>query len=107
MTQRPHSLPRRLLLGVALISACGLQFGIIPSCEGLLTTFNPCGTIFGFCEPTDVDLLFTNIPDFTYDPTCTIPGFGFDSGAAGAVPASSANGCADQPIFPHTPGIRP
>ncbi len=70
------------------IVAVGIQFGLIPSCEGLLTTFNPCGTIFGFCAPEDIDLLFADIPDFRLDPTCTIP-------------FATGGGCAGGPILPN------
>ncbi|MCK4660411.1 MAG: hypothetical protein KAV82_12885 [Phycisphaerae bacterium] len=95
---------RRLLTALAVLSAGAFQFGFIPSCESALTTLNPGGTILGSVSPEDIDLLFTSIPDWGYDPTCTIPGFGFDPESAGAVPSGE---CADQPVFPHTPGIRP
>ena len=49
------------------------QFGLLSSCEDILTTFNPCGNIFGFCTEEDIDLLFATIPDYGLDPTCTIP----------------------------------
>lgn len=64
------------------------QFGFLPSCRGLLTTLNPCGTILGFCSQEDIDFFFADIPDPDLDPTCTIP--------------FRCNG----PIFP-TPGPRP
>lgn len=35
---------------------------------------NPCGTIID-CNPTEWDYLFTEIPDFEVDPTCTVPGY--------------------------------
>lgn len=70
------------------------QLGLLPSCRGLLTVFNPCGTIFGFCEQEDLDFILSeNIPNYDLDPTCTIP---FATGP----------GCAGGPIWP-TPGPRP
>ena len=81
--------------GVAL--GCGL-----PSCETTLTTFNPCGTIFGFCEPEDVYTLFADIPDYGYDPTCSIPYYGLDPEHDGTVGT-----CATTETYPHTPGPRP
>ena len=95
---------RRLLVAAGVLSACVFQFGFLPSCKGLLTTFNPGGTILGSVTPEEIDLLFVDIPEYEYDPTCTIPGFGFDAGATGNV-ASGA--CADRPVFPSTPGNRP
>ncbi len=62
-----------------LIAAGGLIPGLLPSCKSTLTTFNPCGTIFAFCEPYEVDLLFAEgVPDFNLDPSCTIPYYGLD-----------------------------
>jgi len=98
------SVGRRFLMTGALLSACVFQLGFLPSCEGVLTTFNPGGTILGSVTAEDIDLLFTGIPDWEYDPTCTIPGFGFDPDTAGAVPSGA---CADQPVFSNSPGIRP
>ncbi len=83
---------RRLALPVVMAVA-GFQFGFLPSCKTVLTTFNPCGNILGFCSEEDIDLLFATIPDFDLDPTCTIP---FATGP----------GCAGGPIFPN-PGPRP
>ena len=77
-----------------LAGATVLQFGFLDSCTGILTVFNPCGTVFGFCEQEDLDLLLAgNIPDWDLDPTCTIP-------------YAVGNGCAGGPIWP-TPGPRP
>jgi hypothetical protein len=72
----------------------------IPSCEGVLTTVNPCGTVFAFCNGRDIDALFADIPAFELDPSCTIPFFGVDNPEA-------AGGCATVEIFPTTPGPRP
>lgn len=81
---------KRFSLLPALI---GTSLAILPSCEGLLTTINPCGTILNFCTQEDIDLLFADVPDYDLDPTCTIP---FATGPD----------CAGGPIFP-TPGSRP
>lgn len=35
--------------------------------------FNPCGTILN-CDPVEWDLMFHDFPDWSIDPTCTIPG---------------------------------
>jgi hypothetical protein len=68
---------------------------------------NPCGSVFAFCTPEDVDLLFSDIPNYDLDPTCTIPGFGFDDADEGVPANTTPTGCADQPIYPYTPGPRP
>lgn len=66
---------RGLRAGVAtLFLGCVFQLGWIPSCEGILTTVELCGTVLGNCQPGTFDLLFADIPDYDVDPTCTIPG---------------------------------
>ena len=74
---------RAALVGLAVV---GL---VVTGCEpSILRQINPCGTIFtaqttdedgettaGFCDPLGWDLLFLDIPDFSADPTCSIPGF--------------------------------
>lgn len=52
----------------------GTALQILPSCESVLTTFDPCGTILGNCTPGTFELLFADVPDWDVDPTCTIPG---------------------------------
>lgn len=92
-----------------LILAGGLGLVSAAACSdagAILTTFNPCGTVFSFCSAEDIPLLFADIPDFRLDPTCTIPGFGFDPDTAGAVPSTTSGGCADQFVF-NVPGNRP
>ena len=101
MFRARKSAGRRLLAAAGVLLACVFQFGFLPSCEGMLTTFNPGGTILGSVTAEDIDLLFVDIPDYEYDPTCTIPGYGFDPDNLGA------GNCAPQPVFPSTPGIRP
>lgn len=39
----------------------------------LANYINPCGTILN-CDPFEYDLLNTSWPDYTVDPSCTIPG---------------------------------
>lgn len=41
--------------------------------ERLGNNVNPCGTILN-CDPVEWDLLTTPFPDWSLDPTCTIPG---------------------------------
>ncbi len=100
----------------------------IPSCSSLLTVFNPCGTIFSFCNAREIDGLFGSVPDFSLDPSCTIPFFGIDNdnvgggntggggggggaggagGVGGGLIGGQAGTCAGQEIFPTTPGPRP
>ena len=88
----------RLWVGLAIMAA-GAVFQI-PSCQGVLTTFNPCGSIFAFCNARDIDALFGSVPDFNLDPTCTIPFFGVDN-------PGQAGGCSTVEVFPVTPGPRP
>lgn len=84
---------RRFIVSSVMSGSAMMQLGFLPSCKGILTTFNPCGSVFGFCQEEDIDLLFADIPDFDLDPTCTIP---FATGP----------GCAGGPILPN-PGPRP
>jgi hypothetical protein len=86
-------LSRGVLSWLAVPGVAMFQLGFLPSCEGILTTFNPCGTVFGFCSEADLDLLFADIPDFDLDPTCTIP-------------FATGGDCAGGPILPN-PGPRP
>jgi hypothetical protein len=82
-----------------VLAAGGIATAILPSCETTLTTFNPCGSVFAFCEPYEVDRIFAGVPDFYYDPSCTIPFFGLD-------PANPAGECSTTETF-ITPGQRP
>jgi hypothetical protein len=99
------------LVALAAITGCTFASGLLPSCETALTTVNPCGSIFGFCEPTDMDVLFGDVPDWDLDPTCTIPYFDsteFQGGGGGGGGGQQNLGrCAGGPIFPFTPGPRP
>jgi hypothetical protein len=85
---------------MALLVATGAVLpGIFPSCETTLTTLNPCGTIFAFCEPEDVYRIFADVPDFDYDPSCTIPFYGLDE-------ENDAGDCSTTPVF-DIPGATP
>ena len=68
---------------------------------------HPCGTIFGFCEPTDIDRMFADIPDYDLDPSCTIPYYGLDAGGAAGGGAQGLGACSTTPVYPFTPGARP
>lgn len=93
MLRRSARSTRRCWMRVLLPALIGIQFGFLPSCKGILTTFNPCGNIFAFCSEADIDLLFASVPDFNLDPTCTIP-------------FATGGGCAGGPILPN-PGPNP
>jgi len=103
MTLRRGTLARRTLVGLAVLSAGSLP-ALLPSCETALTTLNPCGSIFGFCDPEDLDLMFADIPDYDLDPSCSIPYYGITSGDTGS---GQAGTCATSPVYPFTPGARP
>ncbi|HUU86084.1 MAG TPA: hypothetical protein VM243_21510 [Phycisphaerae bacterium] len=103
MTRSSTSRRSRLLIVMAVF-ACGQVLALLPSCETVLTTANPCGSIFGFCDPIDVDLMFADIPDYSLDPSCSIPYYGVQNGAGGA---GGAGACATTPVYPYTPGPRP
>jgi len=101
-----------LLIGAATLTGCVFASGLLPSCQTALTTVNPCGSIFGFCDPTDIDLLFADVPDYNLDPTCTIPYYGVygdDQGGGGGGGGGQQNlgTCATTPVFPFNPGSRP
>lgn len=82
------------------IATAGTAFLSIPSCEGLLTTFNPCGTVFDFCEPYELQALFADVPDYSLDPTCSMPYYGVRTG-------DTSSGCSDVLFYTQTPGSRP
>ena len=88
--------------GVAAVMAMtGSLAALLPSCETTLKTVNPCGSIFGFCEPTDIDRMFAEpVADYELDPTCTIPYYGVDN-------PDNAGDCTQVPVWPSTPGPRP
>ncbi len=106
MRQRSSGSTSRWLVAAAAVTGCTLA--ILPSCETVVTTVNPCGTIFGFCDPVDIDRMFADVPDWDLDPTCTIPYYGLDAGGAGGGGGAQGLGtCAATPVYPFTPGPRP
>lgn len=92
---------QRAFVGLAVLSA-GTAFLNIPSCQGVLTTFNPCGTVFAFCTAEELDAFFGDFPDWSLDPTCSIPYFGLDPANNGV-----AGGCSTVNVYNTTPGPRP
>jgi hypothetical protein len=92
---------RRTLVGLAILTT-GTAFLNLPSCSGTLTTFNPCGTVFSFCTAEELDALFSPIPNFNLDPTCSIPYFGLDPANQGVIGT-----CAPVNVYNTTPGPRP
>lgn len=54
------------------------QFAFLQSCDDRLTALTqfvePCGTIFGNCNPGDFQVNAADVGDFCVDPSCTIPG---------------------------------
>lgn len=110
MTSTTKSKVWRGIIGLAVVAGGGMSAAIFPSCETIATTVNPCGTIFGFCQPTDVDLLFADIPDFDLDPTCTLPLFDpniIGQGGGGGGVGQQLGTCAGASVYPYTPGPRP
>lgn len=92
---------RRAFIGMAALST-GTAFLSIPSCQGALTTFNPCGTVFAFCTAEQLDVLFSDIPNYNLDPTCSIPFFGLDPANSGVIGT-----CGPVNVYDSTPGPRP
>ena len=80
-----HGFRRRLVMRAALLSGC--VFALINStqCEWMLDRFDPCGTILGNCEPGSLQLQFADVPDYDFDPTCTIPGQCVEAAGEGEV----------------------
>ena len=111
MTNRSKKTYHRAVIAMAVLSSGTAMAAIFPSCETIATTVNPCGTIFGFCSPSDVDLMFGSVPDFDIDPTCTVPLFGVNNpqggGGGGGAGGQNLGICSTTPIFPFTPGPRP
>ena len=79
-----HGLRRRLLMRAALFSGCLFALVNSTQCEWMLERFDPCGTILANCEPGSLQLQFADVPDYDYDPTCTIPGQCGDTAEEGA-----------------------
>ena len=67
---------RRIGLQIVLVSAvCGATYSATGCLSAAATNFNPCGTILN-CDPAEWDLLTIDPsqPDYSYNPTCPIPG---------------------------------
>ncbi len=64
---------------VAMIVSTTLLAGTLMGMPGIgcagrvANNFNPCGTILD-CDPLEYDLFTHRFPDWSLDPTCTIPG---------------------------------
>lgn len=99
MSQWKKWFRRGLAHSVAAAAGGTLFIPFVPSCETLLTVINPCGSVLGFCDPTDIDLLFADIPDFDLDPSCAIP--------FGGLNGTGDQFCSNVPPFRFTPGSRP
>lgn len=99
MTRLTRNRSLRIVASVAALMSGGMVLGLLPSCETVLTTFNPCGSIFGFCDPVDVNRLFAEVPDLDHDPSCTIPYYGIDGEDPGD--------CATQQVYQDESGPRP
>ncbi len=87
----------------------GCNLAIFPSCKTAATVLNPCGSVLGFCDPTDITQLFGDVPNFEDDPSCSIPFFGLagDQGGGGGGGGQNVGTCSTVPIYPFTPGARP
>lgn len=99
MTRLTRKNGSRIVGMLTAVVSGGMLLGLLPSCETTLTTFNPCGTIFAFCDPYEVDLLFADVPDYGLDPSCTVPYYGLDG-------EHEAGDCSQYPVYPYTPGLR-
>lgn len=83
MRQPNGSLLRAATLGVA--GAVVFQFGI-GTCLDYTAYLNPCGTVFAFCAPEQLDALRVDeVPDYVNFPNCTIPGACADGNPFGSV----------------------
>ena len=72
----PMNPAKRRVLRVALLIGSGamvFQFGL-GACVELANFINPCTTVLALCDQQDLDFLTHTIPDFEFDPSCTIPG---------------------------------
>jgi hypothetical protein len=106
---------KKFMAGAIAVLSAGSVAAIFPSCETIATSLNPCGSVFGFCEPNDVVRMFGSIPDYDIDPTCTLPLFGVESGnqqgggggGGGGGGQQNLGTCTTTPVYPFTPGPRP
>lgn len=84
---------RRLAIQATLAaSVCGTTFQIAGCLSQVGQNFNPCGTVLN-CDPTEWDAMFLDVPDFNYNPTCTIPTlFNCETPISGATGANADPG---------------
>ncbi len=91
---------KRLSRAAALVvsGVVVFQFGL-GTCVSLSNWFNPCQTVLtgATCQQQTLDFLNSDIPNFSYDPSCTIPG------ACGDLPFADFSGG----LFGTGPGVRP
>ncbi len=71
---------RKHYLAAAVMMTGCLFFSLGGACEMATNYFDPCGTIFANCDPGSFQLQFADVPDWSVDPTCTIPGGCTDGG---------------------------
>jgi hypothetical protein len=71
----PKLMQQMFRIAIVLMAGTLMQFNFTctGAAERLANNVNPCGTIFN-CDPVEWDLLRTPFPDWSIDPTCTIPG---------------------------------
>ncbi len=78
MTRRSSAIRKRLATAALLTSGTVFQFGFLGTCEEKLYNVtdyvDPCGTIFGNCEPGDMQIQNSYPGDYCLDPACTVPG---------------------------------
>lgn len=77
---RKHKRIKRIGMTISAMLAGGAVFD--NGCFNTLASINVCGTVLTFCTPADqINLLFPylTIPDYSTDPSCTIP-FGCGEG---------------------------
>lgn len=82
---------RRATLTLLLSGSFIFQFGI-GACREVSYIFNPCGTVFTFCTPEQIDFYNNPVPDYENFPNCTIP---------------LEEACGEASPFPPGPGPRP
>lgn len=71
---RNHKRIKRITMTISAVLAGGAVFD--NGCFNTLASINVCGTLLTFCTPADqINLLFPylTLPDFSADPSCTIP----------------------------------
>ncbi len=66
---------KKLTRAVLAIASGAMMFQLgVGACVRAAQIFNPCETVLAGCTQQQLDFLSRSIPDFTYDPSCTIPG---------------------------------